>query len=248
MGWVVSTYSKDSDCVFYIDIGSIDDELKKTIDDHIAKICYGDPCFSISKAKKYIRDFISSEDENRKKGAVAEFFLHLFLNQNSFKQKCTFKNLEESSPKKGFDGVYSDAGDNVWYMESKSGGADSTTHKDKVEEAYRDLKDKFSGTTKNDPWINAYYHVKAVDSDEPLLDKFRKYSDDFDKKIGHNINEFCIIPCGTVVADSITAFDSDGISECVFNYFNGKDYNKLIAICVTQRAMSEFVDYLEKDE
>lgn len=248
MAWVVSPYIKGDDQVYYIDIDSIDDALKNIIDNYIVKICYGTPDFTVNKAKKYIREFISTEDENRRKGAVAEFFLHIFLCQMDYKQKCTFKNLEENSPKKGFDGVYADSDNNIWYMESKSGGAESTTHKDKVEEAYRDLKDKFSGTTKNDPWINAYYHVKAVDADESLLDKFRKYSDDFDKKIGHSINDFSIIPCGTVVTDSITMFDGDSITESVFNYFNGKDYDKLIAICVTQRAMSEFVDYLEIDE
>ena len=49
--------------------------------------------------------------------------------------------MEENSPKKGFDGVYS-SNTRVWYMESKSGSNISEEHKDKISEAYRDLKNK----------------------------------------------------------------------------------------------------------
>lgn len=36
-------------------------------------------------------------------GAVAEFFVHLYLNILGLKQECLFLNLEENSIKKGFD-------------------------------------------------------------------------------------------------------------------------------------------------
>lgn len=246
MGWSINDYIRGDDRVVYIDIHSLDAALESIIDNYIVKICYGDTTFSIKKAKKYVQDFIDTEDEERKKGAVSEFFLHLYLNSLNMKQECTFKNLEENSPKKGFDGVYKDSLDEVWYMESKSGAMASCTHKSKVEEAYRDLRDKFLGKTTNDPWINAYNHVKAVDSDKSLLDMFRILSDDFDDGIVHGLNEFNIVPCGTVLDDSNTVFDGNNISSDVFRYFKRNDYNKLIAICVTQRAIKEFEGYLKK--
>lgn len=59
-------------------IGISSSTLKNIIDNYIVKICYGTPDFTVSKAKKHIREFISTEDENRRKGAVAEFFYIYF--------------------------------------------------------------------------------------------------------------------------------------------------------------------------
>lgn len=67
MGWSAYEYPKGDDKVIYIDIQSLDAPLKGIIENYIVKICYGDATFSIEKAKKYIRDFIDTKDEDRKK-------------------------------------------------------------------------------------------------------------------------------------------------------------------------------------
>ena len=79
MGWLIKNYEVDTCKVVYIDIEIIDVAFEKFIDKYIVDICFMDNSFNISKAKKYIRDYIDTEDPNRKKGAVAEFFLHLYL-------------------------------------------------------------------------------------------------------------------------------------------------------------------------
>lgn len=246
MSWMINEYLDGDDKVVYIDIDSIDATLESLIDEYIVEICFKDSAFKIEKAKKYIRDFISTEDEDRKKGAVAEFFLHLFLNSINMEQDCLFKNLEENSPKKGFDGVYKDKNNEVWYVESKSGSVSSCTHKGKVQEAYRDLKEKFSSTTKNDPWLNAYNHLREINPTDSLLDKFRTLSDEYDAGNAINMEEYNIAPCGTVYDDTGKTYNSIDISKDVFDYFVGKDYNKLFSLCVTQRAVVEFEQYLEK--
>lgn len=244
MGWTISDFESDDCRVVYIDIELIDSAFEAFIDKYIVDICFMDNSFSIHKAKKYIRNFIDTEDSDRKKGAVAEFFLHLYLNSIGMKQECLFKNLEENSPKKGFDGVYKDSEENVWFIESKSGSADSCSHKGKVQEAYRDLRDKFSSTTRNDPWLNAYNHLRIINPADSLLDKFRTLSDEYDSGKAIDIKEYNIGPCGTVYDDSGTMYDAALLSDNVFSYFTGKEFKKLFSICVTHRAIKEFEKYL----
>ena len=244
MGWTINEYISGDDRVVYIDISSIDADLETLIDKCIVDICYKDDAFKISKAKKYIRDFINTENEDRKKGAIAEFFLHLYLNSINMEQACLFKNLEENSPKKGFDGVYKDENKEVWYVESKSGAATSCTHAEKVQEAFRDLKKKFSSTTRNDPWLNAYHHLRGINPTDPLLAKFRALSDIYSMGKAIDMSEYNISPCGTVYDDTYNTYPAVSISNEVFNYFSGKDYKKLFSICVTQRSVAEFENYL----
>lgn len=246
MGWIISDYSKGNCKIVYIDIGFIDSTFESFIDKYIVEICFRDSAFNIKKAKKYIRDFIDTRDPDRKKGTIAEFFLHLYLNSIEMEQECLFKNLEENSPKKGFDGVYKDSAQNVWFIESKSGSVGSCSHKGKVQEAYRDLKDKFSSTTKNDPWLNAYNHLRMINPSDSLLDKFRMLSDDYDSGKAVDITKYNIGPCGTVYDDMGTIYDAEALSDSLIKYFEEKDFNKLFSICVTQRAIDEFEEYLGK--
>ena len=80
------------------------------------------------------------------KGSIAEFIVHLYLKACGFSQECLFKNLEEGSIKKGFDGYYTYSNEE-WIMESKSGSIKTSgiTHRAKIKEAYDDLKNKIDG-------------------------------------------------------------------------------------------------------
>lgn len=245
MGWEIKTLEEENCIVVYIDIKTIDPVFEKFIDNYITNICYRDSAFSIAKAKKYIIKFINTNID-RKKGAIAEFFIHLYLNSIEMKQKCLFKNLEENSPKKGFDGIYEDKCGNNWFIESKSGMLKSCLHQDKVEEAYRDIKNKFSNNTKNDPWLNAYHHCKNVNSTDTLLKQLVLLSDDYDNKKPIDMKEYNIGPCGTVFDNTGSAYDEKLISKKIIQYFKGKEYKNLYSICITHRAMQEFENYLGK--
>ena len=161
-------------------------------------------------------------------------------------QECLFNNLEEKSPKKGFDGVYKDSANEVWYVESKSGSYRSCTHKRKVKEAYEDLEEKFSNTTDNDPWLNAYNHVKMIDPHDSLLVELKELSDEYDANIPLDMSQYNISPCGTVFDEGGTTYNSTEISDEIFDYCDKKAHNKLLSICVTQRAIKEFETYLDK--
>lgn len=250
MSWKEEIFDFDVDNrtkgkIVVLNIGVIDTDIENLINDTIVSICFGNADFSIEFAKEYIKNYLDTTDEDRKKGAISEFFIHLYLKSKGLKQECLYTNLEETSPKKGFDGVYS-TNTNVWYMESKSGSNISVEHKDKVGEAYRDLKNKFEGNVKNNPWLNAYNHAKEVDATEDLLQVFSEYTMSF-SKVSHNIEDFNIIPCGTLFLDDATKRnESNRIRDSVANYLRKKSFAKVVGICVSQKAMFEFEDFLNR--
>lgn len=248
MAWKEEIFDFDIDdgnkgSIVVLNIEDIDADIENLIDDAIVSICFGSANLSIQYAKEYIRDYLNTTDEDRKKGAVSEFFVHLYLKSKGLQQEFIYTNLEENSPKKGFDGIYSNK-TKTWYMESKSGSNNNCEHKDKVEEAYRDLKNKFSGNVKNNPWLNAYNHAKVVNASEDLLNLFLKFTMSF-KKEKHGISDFNIIPCGTLFIDDKTKnYDSLKIRDSVAEYLKKKEYAKVVGICITQNAMNEFEKYL----
>lgn len=89
--------------IVVLNIGEIDSDIEKLINDAIVSICFGDSIFTIEYAKKYIKNYLNTTDPNRKKGAISEFFVHLYLKSKGLKQECIYTNMEENSPKKGFD-------------------------------------------------------------------------------------------------------------------------------------------------
>ena len=245
MDWAVKRLEIDNRAIEYFEISGVDASLEKLIDDHIVKICYGDEDFSVEKAKKRIHDFISTDNVDRKIGAIAEFFIHLYLISNGMKQESAFGNLEESSFKKGFDGVYTDDIGEDWYVESKSGDSCSSNHEKKVKAAYNDIKDKFESKTPNDPWLNARNHIKVVDpSNKTLLEKFNALSDLYDKRVVLEIADYNIIPCGTIFDNRNLTYNIDEINTRILDCFSSKSARNLLVVCVTNRAMSEFEDYL----
>lgn len=231
--------------IVVLNIGEIDSDIEKLINDAIVSICFGDSIFTIEYAKKYIKNYLNTTDPNRKKGAISEFFVHLYLKSKGLKQECIYTNMEENSPKKGFDGVYS-SNTRVWYMESKSGSNISEEHKDKISEAYRDLKNKFAGNVSNNPWLNAYNHAKAVNTSGEILKVFADYAMSFDTD-SHDIKDFNIIPCGTIFLDDTSKTnDSVKIKDAVAEYLRKKKFAKVVGICISQKAMSEFENFLDR--
>ena len=88
--------------IVVLNIGIIDADIEKMINDTIVSICFGDSIFSIDYAKEYINNYLNTTDDERKKGAISEFFVHLYLKSKGLKQECIYTNLEENSPKKRF--------------------------------------------------------------------------------------------------------------------------------------------------
>ncbi|MFB2803707.1 hypothetical protein [Shewanella seohaensis] len=150
-----------------IDIKDITVETKKLLDKHLIAICEGDSDTELPLVKKRLMSFLESKKEDTQMGAVAEFLVHLYLNQLKFKQEFLFFNLEENSIKKGFDGLFSKDSE-IYLVESKSGSilSKDISHKNKIISAYSDLEKYVSGKSKkgnNNPWKNAYNHACHLD-------------------------------------------------------------------------------------
>lgn len=236
-----------------LEIDSLDDDLILLMDEYLVSICEG--IYSDStlvevkeRVKELFRDKSSEDGDytNWEMGAVAEFYIHLYLNLENFKQECLFFNLEERSIKKGFDGYYTASGDQ-WVMESKSGSLTTVgiSHKSKLSEAISDLKAKFSGNVKSNPWSNAFNHASHVDVS--TASQIRKYikslSKDFTSNVFHDISEFNIIPCATIYYEDGAFSDAQEIEESVSSSV-ASTANKMHMICVSQRSVGVFKEYI----
>lgn len=239
-----------------INIPELNENIINLIDEHIVEICEAGSNNSIANVKRRIISLFEKKTNDWKMGAIAEFFTHLYIRTQSYKQEFLYFNLEEESIKKGFDGLFS-KNETYWLMESKSGSINTQniTHKSKVKEAIKDLSNKVAGKIKNkkhpNPWQNAYNHAVHGDVNPiqnlKLKDELNKLSNDFRDKKYSKIEDFNIIPSGTIFLDGtwqdlnanneilkdIQSIQSDLIGKNIF------------IVCMTQNTIDMFIDYLQ---
>lgn len=242
---------RDDIVLTIVDIKALDLAMANEIDSYILTICEGESDGDLPSIKSRFIKFLSTKSKSTKFGAVAEFFIHLYLNKHGFKQEFLFFNLEEGSIKKGFDGIFTRS-DAEYIVESKSGSYETSniSHKEKLIEAYSDLESYMNGNnkkSKNNPWRNAYNHASHADvnSSKDLRRKIKKLSDLYDANKFGSVGDFNIIPCSTIFvnpdvyvnfSDSLRN-DYDFIKE-----FSGKSVQ---AICITKHTFDAFIYYLE---
>ncbi|MDD3225277.1 MAG: hypothetical protein PHX70_11360 [Clostridium sp.] len=234
-----------------INIKEISDEFAKFIDRYFVNICEGNSESDIKIVKKRVLKFLESKSDDIRIGAIAEFFIHLYLNMLGYKQECKFLNLEEGSIKKGFDGYYSKS-DEEWIMESKSGFSTSKgiSHRNKIVEAYKDLEEKIKGKTQNNPWMNAYNHAchRDVNTRESIVKHMKNLADDFVLDKFYDIKDFNIIPGATIFLDGTWIDnDLDKIVSDVERYILTLRYKRIIAICCTKISVQAFIEYISKE-
>lgn len=233
-----------------IEIKSITEEMKNLLNKYFVSICEGDSDSDISLVKKRLVKFLETKNEATQMGAVAEFFVHLYLNQLNFKQEFLFFNLEENSIKKGFDGLFSKDTE-TFLVESKSGNITTKgiSHKSKLNTAYSDLKDYVSGKSekgRNNPWRNAYNHACHIDvcSEKSLRKKIKKLSEMYDDGDYTHIKDYKIIPCSTIFLNSI--FDNEENSKILNenDFLKNYECSSLDAVCISKTSLELFKDYL----
>lgn len=235
--------------VFIIEIDSISDELKKCLDEKFITVCEGNVATDLTQVKKRLLDFLSTKsDSTIEMGAIAEFLIHIFLNDVGFEPQFLFFNLEENSIKKGFDGFYL-LNDQSWILESKSGKitTEGVSHVGKVKEGYKDLKDKLAGVSPNNPWRNAYNHACHIDVGAALTvrDSIKKISDLYEKNVTQDISDFNIIPGSTIFLDGVwKTEDPDKLANQIDEAIEKLTYKAVKVVCVTKKSMSMFYDYL----
>jgi hypothetical protein len=234
-----------------IDIEKIDHALEEYIDSKFISICEGNVEADLTLVKQRLIDFLTTKlGSTTEMGAIAEFFLHLFLNERGYEPQFLFFNLEENSIKKGFDGYYHYNGAQ-WILESKSGsiGTKGISHSKKVKESYVDLVDKLTGNGPNSPWRNAYSHASHIDvqAKKDVRENIRKFTNEYDRKIFHKIDDFNIIPGATIFLEGNWASsDASIVEKEISALIKTMKFKQIKVICITKKSLSLFWDYLRK--
>ena len=234
-----------------IDIEEIDSKLEVYLDSKFVKICEGNSGTDLQYVKKRLLSFLTTKKGSTLElGSIAEFLIHLYLNDSGFEPQFLYFNLEENSIKKGFDGYYF-YNTEEWILESKSGSISTIgiTHTSKIKESYDDLKTKLSGGATNNPWRNAYNHASHADvgANANVRANIKSLSDKYEKNVKHIIDDFNIIPGSTIfldgkwVASQAAQLESD--MKTAISKFK---FKKIKIICVTKKSLEIFWDYLKK--
>lgn len=239
----------DNENIIIINIEEISTELECEINKYITEIWEGYTDTEISDVKKEILKYLGEIEDEKKIGAIAEFFIHLYLKMNKYEQYCLFQNLEEDkSFKKGFDGLYALNNEN-WLIESKSTEKTEKKHHSKIAEAYNDLNKKVNGRESNNPWKNAYNHASNRDlhvSDD-VRKAIKKLSREYTNGIYSTLDNYNIIPCSTKF------FNEEKFKEKIENTkievekkIESFEFNKIKAVCVNSKVADLFIQYLRK--
>lgn len=232
-------------------IDTLNYNIKQFIEHNIIKVMYGSDNIlgGIGRCKANFLKFISSKEENKKIGFIAEFFVHLYLLTVGYNQEFILKNLEDNSFKKGFDGVYS-RNNEIWIAESKSGNNDKSKikHQTKILDSIKDLNSKIAGKTSNDPWMNALNHLKILYGQEEndIKKIMEQLSYEYDQEIEHNIDDFNTIYASTIFYGLSNHTENkqveDDIKAILLN-IKGR-YSEVI--CINYKIFNEFIQYLQE--
>jgi len=232
--------------LYIIKVATITPELREYMDRVIGQLTYGNGGGDLDRVKRKIKKFLTPKKGTvQERGAIAEFFVHLFLNFRGYTPQFIASNLEEGSLKKGFDGLYTYKGAE-WLCESKSGSLiyENVSHATKLTLAYRGLKKKLAGEDANNPWANALYHAKVVDAEETLVKKISELSDRFEDGSFCDITEYCIMPAATIYLDGEPDINRAIIEKEVTAAIKGFPCQQIRAVCITQNSVDAFWTYL----
>lgn len=84
----------------------IDEEnVQEIIANNVVSICEGSAETDLETIKIKLKDYLEPKTIKQKRGAIAEFYVHLFLKSLGYKQNFLFLNLEENSIKKALTGI-----------------------------------------------------------------------------------------------------------------------------------------------
>lgn len=230
--------------LLYLTFGSLN-EIKEKINNEFVDIVKADPEYDLKPIKSAVKKFLDGKEDKKKYGAVAEFFAHIVLRELGYIQQCLYRNLEENSMKKGFDGLYM-LNSSFWIMESKS-AITNKVHKDKIHEALDSISNSIEGRTKNNPWENAVNHMLCMENgkrDDNIKTRIKKLSKDYLKNKFYKANEFNLIPVSTLFLTNIQTID-DMVKD-MNELLSNSTYNNIVVVCLDNYIYDEFLKYLEE--
>lgn len=230
--------------LYYLKFSSLN-EIKNKINNEFVDIVRADPEYSLKPVKLEVKKILQNKTKEQKYGAIAEFFSHIVLRELGYIQQCLYKNLEENSMKKGFDGLYLYE-NSFWIMESKA-AITKKVHIDKINEALTSISDSIEGRTKNNPWSNAVYHISSLENgkrNESIKKQIKRLSNDYLENKVHKVSEFNLIPVSTLFC--LNTQKIDDIVKDINRMLSNLTYKKIVVICLDNYVYDEFISYLEE--
>ncbi|MDY6977805.1 MAG: hypothetical protein SVW51_16645 [Pseudomonadota bacterium] len=73
--------------LYVFDLDKITEDTVRLIDRNLVPICEGDSDTPLWQAKLTFIDFLENKDDTTKIGAIAEFFVHLFLREYGYNRR-----------------------------------------------------------------------------------------------------------------------------------------------------------------
>ncbi len=235
---------------YAINIEKIENDFAKYIDSKLITICKGKREIKLSTVKTEFIEYLKAKNKsNLLPGSVSEFFIHVFLSSQDYKQEFLYFNLEENSIKKGFDGYYS-KGDIDWVLESKSTTQIGKKHSHNINLGYTGIRDKIEGLdNKNNPWENAYNHasIRTVAAQDSLLKKLSALSELYTEKKYGKIKDFDIMVSSTIFLEgNWSEINVNTLKQDVTDYLENKVFKSIVIICLNKKSTTHLLEYLER--
>lgn len=253
---VLTTHEmSDKATLHAMDILEFTSEMYIAMDEVIVSMIHGSRKISLELTKQKLKEWLKSKKGSTlHNGIIAEFLVHLVLNNMHYEPRFLFQSLEDAGVKRAFDGLY-EKNSEMWLVESKSGSSLSKeiSHSGKIKEAYKDIDKKLSGKAKAanspayDPWNNAYNHASHGDVKSPdsLKDRINLLSKNYQSGEYENICNHNIIPCSTIFYSQTCEIDKhDKLIITIENIMETLVCRKKIVLCLNQKNIEDFYKYL----
>lgn len=239
-----------------LNIDSLSDSDKDFIRNNLLEINSGrDSDLDLKSETIELVNYLSRLDINKRNGAIAEFLLICILREKGFSQEYCFKNLEENSAKKGFDGLVC-KDEQFWLVESKSTQINhGNSHRNTVYRAYNGLKKQLSGANIkiNNPWRNAWNHMKIAGSTEDLQKSIANLSTNYSQKKYSTIENHKIVIGSTVIPDSKTKnksianiSDIDNSIKSIDSYIKNHQSEDELVVAINLKTIEVVIDFFKE--
>lgn len=236
--------------LIYIDDKFVD-EIAKTIKNNLVSMCWGQEnsdLFDYGETVTNFLDRIKDRPLAFKVGFVGEFLVHCYFKTfTNYTHLSVFLNDQDKSNKRGFDCMIYDDKKELWYVEVKSGSEENINlinkfNKEKINEAHRDCKNKFSLKKNSNLWNVAKSEVgKVVAKSNPLRTKIREILES--DMVGKVDN---VILSSVVFNNSLTEVtNKEELNQLLEQYKH--DFEKITFLCFRKKTVERIIDLIKED-
>ncbi len=233
--------------LIYIDDEFIE-EIAKTIKNELISMCWGEENKDMFDYQQTVSSFLErlkDRDTAFQAGFIGEFIVHCYFKTfTNYKHLSVFFNDQDKSNKRGFDYMFYDTKNGLWYVEIKSGSENddslvNKTNKEKLQEAYRDCNDKFIKKNNLNLWNVAKTEVGKVLSKRSSLRS----------KVKVILEKDSISKIDNVVLSSVV-FNSSLTKVTNINELNKlkdkykSDFEKVTLLCFRKKTLERIIELI----